>query len=245
LRVLEQEGIEVSFIAGSSAGALVGGLYAMHKSVDKLIDLLSNNKWDVLNALIDPSFTGGLVKGEKLASLLSGWFGEDSFEDLQIPLTVLTADLRTAEEIIFNQGKLIPAVRASMTVPGVFKPVEYEGRLLVDGGLVNPVPDEIVRAMGADVVLAVNLDNHKIYVNGDENYDSVTAASIRSINILRHYLAKYSTTTADIVLEPNIAMHSIIGLGSYLLPKYDLEKVIMAGEVVAINVVDEIKALMQ
>ena len=112
-----------------------------------------------------PILRGGLVKGNKVEKLLKNWLNNASFSETKIPLGIVTTDLITGETVVFTEGKLATAVRASMSIPTLFTPVKLNNKLLVDGGLSNPIPDDLVKKMGADIVISVNLDN---YIKNEE-----------------------------------------------------------------------------
>ena len=153
---LHDAGVKPDVVCGTSIGALVGAAYAAG-------DLERFGRWGreldrrgVLG-LMDVAWGGGLIKGRRLFELFSAQIGERDFESLALPCGVVATDLATGREIWLRDGSLLEAVRASLAMPGLFTPVERNGMLLVDGGLVNPVPVSLARAMGAEVVIAVDL----------------------------------------------------------------------------------------
>lgn len=156
LRALAREGIHPDLICGCSIGAFVGAVTA-GGDLGKLIDWAESLKWRDVVGLIDVSFKGGLIKGARLMEFFGRQFEDRSFEALDFPFTCVATDLETGREVWLREGSVAQAVRASIALPGLMTPVLREGRLLVDGGLVNPVPVSLCRAMGADVVVAVDL----------------------------------------------------------------------------------------
>ncbi|MCX6796247.1 MAG: patatin-like phospholipase family protein, partial [Candidatus Falkowbacteria bacterium] len=159
LRALIKNNIPIDYIAGCSVGAFIGSYYALYQDLDKLIRTTLDNKREKLAALLEPTWRGGIIKGEKVFELFKKYFGEAEFKDTKIPLRIVATDLASGEREVFSQGKIVDAVRASTAVPYVFAPFIQGDKILVDGGISNPVPDNIVKAMGAEVVIAVNLDN--------------------------------------------------------------------------------------
>ncbi len=156
LRVLEQEGIQVDAIAGTSSGALIGGLYAAGVSVAQMEEVARDVDWRDLARLVDPVFPGsGLIDGKKVAQFIKELLPVDRFEDLKIPLAVTATDVETGEGIIIKQGNLLEALRAAIAFPGIFTPVRFRDRFLVDGGLCNPVPVDVARSLGADKVIGI------------------------------------------------------------------------------------------
>lgn len=159
LKALKEESIPIDLIAGTSMGAVIGALYAKERKVDILEKMVLETDWKQLVRLVDLNLLPGkgLVHGEKIKELLRSLIGDARFQDLEIPLAVVAADVQTSEEIIFHEGSVIEAVRASISLPVIFTPVKWGDRFLVDGGIVNPVPIDVVRNMGAEVVIAVNV----------------------------------------------------------------------------------------
>ncbi len=155
---LEALGIEPDIVAGSSIGALVGAAYAADE-LDRLQEWALALDWKGILKYLDPTLLGGgLIEGEKLSSLVGQYVQDLNFEELPRQLGVVATELDTGREIWIQQGPVIEAVRASIGLPGLFKPLKRDGRWLVDGGLTNPVPVSLCRAMGADIVIAVNLN---------------------------------------------------------------------------------------
>lgn len=158
IRALAEAGVRPDLIVGSSIGAFVGAAYA-NGDLDKLENWVRGLEWRSVLKLLDISFSGGLVKGDKLMSFFAEHFVDHDFAALDIPLGCVATDLASGREVWLRDGMVSAAVRASIAIPGLFTPVERHGRLLVDGGLVNPVPVSLCRAMGADVVIAVDLSS--------------------------------------------------------------------------------------
>lgn len=202
IKTLEKNKIEISHIAGTSMGALVGAYYALYKDISGLEETALGSKWDKFLSLVSPSFKQGLVKGEKVEKLLDLWFGDKEFKDTKIPLRIIATDLVTGKEVIFSKGKISAAVRASVSIPTFFQPVKNSTQLLVDGGLCQPVPVKAVRDAGAKFIVAVNLDNYQInrWLKPDEA--SLARITMRSFDIIRHHLGHYSSATADVIVEP-------------------------------------------
>jgi NTE family protein len=155
IRVLEREGIPIDCIAGTSAGSLVGASYAAGIRDQRLLEMALHLRWRDIARLVWPR--QGFVSFERMESFLVRTVGDRTFADLEMPYAAIAADLATGEQVVLKEGRLAPAVRASCSVPGLVTPVEVNGRLLVDGGIVNNVPISVVRDLGADVVIAVGL----------------------------------------------------------------------------------------
>lgn len=151
-------GIKPEIIAGTSIGAIVGAAYASNK-IDEIENWVVKLTWkEILNYFDLTVVGGGFIQGEKLFDFFSQHVDEDSIELLPRHFAAVATELDTGREIWFQKGSLLEAVRASIALPGVFTPIKVNGRWLVDGGLSNPVPVSLCRAMGADVVIAVNLN---------------------------------------------------------------------------------------
>ncbi|PJL28246.1 patatin-like phospholipase family protein [Stenotrophomonas maltophilia] len=161
LRAVEEAGIEIDFIAGTSMGALVGAVYAAGK-LDELEAVFQSFDWKKTVAFFDVVLPkSGLLDGAKVSDLVREYVQSARIEELPKRFAAVATDIVSGEELTIASGDVIDAVRASISVPGVFTPIRSNGRILVDGGLVNPVPVGVARAMGADVVIAVDL-NHEI-----------------------------------------------------------------------------------
>ena len=221
LKVLEEHGIPVDFIAGSSIGAMLGGFYAAGVPVKEIEKIALGTDWRrVFSVFSDPSLDKGLLGGGKVKAFIESYIDGKNFEDCGIPFAAVATDLRTGEIVTLDKGKMAPAIRASISVPLVFKPVEINGRMLTDGALSAPVPVETVRAMGADLVIAVNLD--KYYHDEKWNpgwYDIADS----SFSILRYHLARLESADADLVVEVDTA-------GSYWYQFINGKDKILAGE---------------
>ncbi|GAB4348161.1 MAG: patatin-like phospholipase RssA [Gammaproteobacteria bacterium] len=157
LQALAEQGIRPDVVAGTSIGSLVGAAYASG-SLDELKAWVVTLTWPQVVSFLDPSFSGGLIAGRKLFDFLREHLTISNIEELPIPFGAVATDLDTGQEVWLQKGSILGAVRASVALPGLFTPVEYEHRWLLDGGLVNPVPVSLCRALGAELVIAVDLN---------------------------------------------------------------------------------------
>ncbi|MDH3637431.1 MAG: patatin-like phospholipase RssA [Gammaproteobacteria bacterium] len=159
IRALAEMGIEPDIVAGSSIGALVGAAYASDQ-LDKLERWVISLTWkEILNYLDVSLLSGGIIQGDKLLKFVRDQLNDPLIESLPHPFGAVATDLDKGREVWLRDGHLMDAVRASIGLPGLFTPIKLNGRWLVDGGLANPVPVSLCRAMGADVVIAVNLNS--------------------------------------------------------------------------------------
>lgn len=156
IRGLQEANISIDIVCGSSIGALVGGAFAAGK-LDEAEKLIRELAWsDILGFMEVPVPRSGIISSDKIAEYLRQRIGDPNIEDLRIPFAAVATDLTSGQEVWLRQGSLIEAIRASISMPGMFTPCFREGRLLVDGGLVNPIPVSLCRSMGANTVIAVN-----------------------------------------------------------------------------------------
>jgi len=161
IRAIEEAGINVDVVAGTSIGALIGAVYASGH-LDTLEQDFRRIDWRRIGTLLDPVFPkSGLIDGRKIAGFVRAHVPLNAIEQLPVPFCAVATDLTNGEEVMIRHGDLIDAVRASISVPGIFSPVRHDGRILVDGGLADPVPVSAARALGADIVIAVDL-NHDL-----------------------------------------------------------------------------------
>jgi NTE family protein len=156
IRALEQAGIRPDLVCGTSIGALVGAAYAAGE-LERLEQWVLGLGFKDVVAFMDVSLSSGLLKGERLMDFFRRNFVDRPLEELAMPFAAVATSLRTGAEVWLRHGSTLDAVRASIALPGLFAPALREGSVLVDGGLVNPVPVSLARAMGADVVIAVDL----------------------------------------------------------------------------------------
>jgi len=161
IRALEQAGIRPDLVCGTSIGALVGAVYAAGE-LDRFEQwLLGMRVMDVIG-FMDVSLGGGMLKGERVMEFVRRNFVDRPIEELAMPFAAVATALHTGAEVWLRDGSTVDAVRASIALPALFTPVLRDGMTLVDGGLVNPVPVSLARAMGADIVIAVDLGSDKL-----------------------------------------------------------------------------------
>lgn len=198
VRVLEQEKIPVHMIVGTSVGSLIGALYASNPDSFQLEwTAFKIDKADVLDFSIS-SPKMGPVQGARLEAFVEQTAKVKRVENTKIPFFPVATDLNTGETVILEKGPLAKAVHASSAIPGIFVPVHFGKRMLVDGGVTNNVACDIARAKGADIVIAVNLQKDI----RDNSIDSAIDVIAQSINILMHENNKNKLQYADVVIEP-------------------------------------------
>ena len=157
IRALSAGGVPIDAIAGTSIGAIVGAAHLAGK-LDVLEDLARRMDWRQLLNYTDLRFSGGgLLAGQSVMRELEAHLGSGLIEDLPKPFAAVSADLLTGRRVVFTQGRLLDAVRSSISIPGVFAPHQHNGMLLVDGGLVEPLPVVTARSLGADLVIGIDI----------------------------------------------------------------------------------------
>jgi NTE family protein len=215
LEILQKENIPIDMIAGTSAGALVGAIYAQGKSPDLIKnEALSMDRRSVVRLLDLTLPRTGLIGGRRLHNFLRKTVGgEIQFSDLKIPVAVVATDIITGEEVVIKEGSVLEAVRASIAIPIVFTIAKWQGRYLVDGELVDPVPVKVAREMGADVVIAVNVIPDPVDKALQIAKDAAVVNKppglfhviLQSIYISTYSLVRVSVKDADVLIEPNVA----------------------------------------
>jgi len=205
IKALEENNIPIDFIAGSSIGAMAGGFYAAGLSIKKMEEISLETNWRRMFSLVDPHLKQGLISGEKVKTFIEGYVDGKKIEDCKIPFVAVATDLKTGEIVILNKGEMAQAIRASISIPLVFKPVEIDGKTLADGGLSAPVPVEIVQGMGADIIIAINLDKH---YHDEEWKPGWYDIANGSLNILRHHLALSNVASADMVINIDVGKNN-------------------------------------
>ena len=201
LRVLEREGIPIDMIAGTSIGAFVGALCAQGKKADEILEIARDIGTHRFSYMVDMSLPKtGLIKGKKLENKLAQLYDGAEFNDLQLPFKCMATDIDTGKAIIMDKGPIWTAVRASISLPVILAVAHRENRYLVDGGLVDPVPVDVVRNMGADIVIAVNVMPETI--SKSESEPGIFEVIMQTIYIVSTYWRK--TVSKERILLSNL-----------------------------------------
>jgi len=241
IKALEKNKIPIDFIAGSSAGALIGGTYAVFGDIKKVEEIIFSVKIRDFILLFDPSLQNGIIKGKRIEDFLEGILGEISFKDLKIPFISVATNLKTGKTENLLTGSVAKAIRASIGVPLFFKPVISEGKMLSDGGLSNPVPVDVVRKMGADIVIAVNLNNQDSIQQLTET--NLYSIGMKSIAILEYNMAEKCTEQADILIKPVVLSDGIRDIKKIF--NGELKNTISIGEEATEKIIPKIKELIK
>lgn len=196
--VLEKRGIKPDFIVGTSAGSIVGSIYASGKSAEELKQVALNMQ---VNDVRDFDIgLQGFFDGKKVENYVNKQVNNTPLEELKIPMFVVATELKQGNKVIFNHGSTGQAVRASISIPSMFIPVQISGKEYVDGGLVSPVPVNVARELGADIIIAVNILAQPVYTETTNIWGMFN----QNINIMQNRLADEELKNADIVIQPDL-----------------------------------------
>jgi len=228
LRALTEEGIKPDFIAGCSVGALVGAAFAAGR-LDQLEAWALALDWKRMLRLADFGLRGGLIRGRRVREVFREQFVERSFSELPVHFAAVATDLHSGQEIWLREGKVSDAISASIAVPGLFQPVLYEDRFLVDGSVVNPIPVSLCRAMGADITVAVDLGSDLVgrYVRDDDRAPTQTA----SPGFMSRLLTRLNRTSEK-QAQPELAAPSLMEtlMGSINIMQLRIARSRLAGD---------------
>ncbi|MEH7122977.1 patatin-like phospholipase family protein [Bacillus sp. JJ1532] len=202
IKVLKEEGIPIDFIAGSSMGAMVGCFYGAGLDINRLYKLAKAFKRKYYLDFTVPKM--GFIAGKKVKELIRIFTHGKHLEQLELPVKVVATDLMTGEKVIFEKGPIADAVRASISIPGIFVPEKLNGRLLVDGGVVDRVPVSVVKEMGADIVIAIDVSHVKTNAEITSIYDVI----MQSLDILQMELVTHREIVSDFMIKPRVEMYS-------------------------------------
>jgi NTE family protein len=216
LKVLEREGIQPDFVAGVSAGSIVGAGYCAGMSVAEMEEVALGLQWSKLGRLVRPRL--GFFDSQRLESYVAEIIGDFQFADLSTPFAAVAADILTGQLVVLEEGSVAWAVRASCALPGIFTPVERGDQLLVDGGTINNLPVSVAREMGADYVIAVDLlpppqDRHPRPQNLFEMWSLSFYALLRATHV--------EGKEADCLITPAVSSYGLFEFSKIeeMLPK--------------------------
>ncbi len=235
MKAFAENDIAVDFIAGTSAGSFAGGALASGANVAEIIEMSRQISWFRMSGF---SFSPkGLLSNASLGAFVKQNFPVSRFEDLPIPFAAVACDLETGKEVILkDSGDLAEAIRASCAIPGVFAPIEHDGKLLIDGGVVANVPTKAVRKLGAEVVVAVDVLASGSSYWGKPN--TLLGIFFQSAMMLLRTASKAHHYRADVVIIPQLAHLRPDEIGK-------MDEFIKAGEAAALEKIDEIKTLIE
>lgn len=232
LQVFQEENIPVDLVVGCSAGAITGALYASGVDlymVEKLLDT-----YPVMKQLLDISLPrAGFVKGDKVLDFLRLLTKDQCFEALPLPLAVTATDLEKGKQVVFTEGNVAQAVRASLSIPGVFHPYVYQGMVLVDGGVTDRLPVPVAKKLGAEFIIGVDVKPGR-----EVDANSLFSVLLRSIEIMEDEIYKRTPVETDVYIQPDVTH-----IGSF---KFDLAReAVRLGREAALKQLPEIKRQLQ
>lgn len=232
LKILTEAHIPIHMIAGSSIGALIGSFYASGQSIEDMIKIATAFRKKYFLDFTIPKL--GFIAGNRIKDFIKIFSYNKHIEQLKIPMAITATDINTGEKVVFKEGLVADAVRASIAIPGIFVPENYQGRLLVDGGVVDRVPVSVVREMGADIIIAVDVAGLKTNATVTTIYDVI----LQSIDIMQMELVEFRELQSDIMIKPDVEKYNAYSFSS-------AEELIKAGEEAAKVELEHIVKLMQ
>ncbi|MFD0049199.1 patatin-like phospholipase family protein [Actinomycetes bacterium NPDC127524] len=202
IKILEEEGIPVHMIAGSSMGALVGAFYGAGPDIERLYQLAKTFKRKYYLDFTIPKM--GFISGKRIKEFIRMFTYGKNLEDTEIPVSVVATDIKTGEKVIFDNGPIAEAVRASISIPGIFVPEKIGDRLLVDGGVADRVPVSVAKSMGADIVIGVDVSHFKQEAEIASIYDVI----MQSLDIMQRELAENRKVASDVMIRPDAGKYN-------------------------------------
>lgn len=199
LKALEEQNIEISYVAGTSIGAFVGAFHAYGKKWNEIEEIASELKWLDISGLSLSQY--GLLSNKRLGSLIDECIGEVNFDQSDIPLAMIATDISNGEKMILDKGNLASAVMASTCIPGIFIPIERDEKLLVDGGIVENVPISPLKEMGAEFIIAVDLNAKHSY----KKPENIIEVLLNSFHFTLMTSSKLQTQKADLIITPDLS----------------------------------------
>jgi len=200
IRALEQEKIPIDMVIGTSVGSLIGAIYASDlSSFDLEWTAFQLEKEDLFDFGVMNAVTGmGFAKGDKLEAWVKGHIKTADIENLKLPFAAVATDLNWGYKVVLDKGSVARAIRASAAIPGVFQPVQHQGKILVDGGVVDNIPISVAKAKGADIVIAVDISGNL----GNPNITNLLGVSLQATNIMFALNVEQSKKAADVLITP-------------------------------------------
>lgn len=240
LEIFEENHIPVDLIVGSSAGSIIGALYADDPNAERLKKkLIALSKWDLLDVSLGAGVKmfwelNGPVRGNALKNYLKENLSETTFEGLSIPFVAVATDVNKGEAVAISQGALIPAIHASAAVPMLFSPVKWQGKTLVDGCVVSPIPVDVARRYAPKMVIAIDIGTSPDAGPVNTGYQ----VALRSMHIAYYHLAMRQAKEADILIHPDVDQYGMFE------DKYNQE-LYEAGKTAALKALPEIQARLE
>lgn len=249
LYVLKKHDIQIDMIAGTSMGSLVGAVYARGEDIDRMKSTAIGLGSKRISLFMDPVLPKySLIRGQKIKNMLESLIGDVEYQDLEIPFACSATNIGNGQEVMIREGMVWKGVRASCSVPIIMSPVKLGGRYLVDGGLVDPVPVRVLREMGADFIIAVNVTQNVTQVgrgifsiadnkNKKVKKPAIVSIATQMIGVISSQSLKSSLVGADVIIAPQV---SHINWGDF----HRARECILQGELAARDSLAEIQRLL-
>ncbi len=202
LKAVHESGIKIDYIAGTSIGAFVGAFFAFGKSCDEIEEIALKLNWIDIAELSLSRY--GLLSNEKMGKLLHQHIGNAKIEESDIPLAMVATDAASGEKVVINSGSVTDGIKASTCIPGIFNPIEIDEKMLLDGGIVENVPIQTVRNMGADYVIGVDLNAQFKYEKPQHIFDVL----LNSFHFTMLTSSRLQSREADLLIKPNLSNYS-------------------------------------
>ncbi len=206
IKALEEENIKIDYITGTSIGAFVGALYGFGMHWKEIKEVAQELKWLDITSLSLSKFA--LLSNAKMGDLFKEHFGDKKIEDADIPMAFIATNATNGDKIILDKGSVANAIMASTCIPGVFHPVEIDDNLLIDGGIVENVPIDTVKDMGAKYVIGVDLNAKHTYDKPTNILDVI----LNSFHFIMMQSAKYETQGANLLIKPDLSTFKRTGI---------------------------------
>jgi NTE family protein len=232
LKALKHANISIDMIAGSSMGALVGAFHCTGHDPDTMVKMAKMFRRRYYMDYTIPKM--GFVSGKKVEQLLYALTQRKRIEELDIPFSIIATDLLKAEKVVIQKGLISEAVRASIAVPGIFVPFQKDGRLLVDGSVIDRVPVSVIKEMGADIIIAVDIS----HIKQNPEIHTIFDVIMQSIDIMQRELVKAHEITTDVLIRPHVEKFSSSAFK-------DIEEIIDIGEQETTERIPEINAAIE
>lgn len=204
LKALREHNVTIDYISGTSVGALVGSLYAFNQDIDEVERVAKALSWRDISTFSVSTFA--LFSNRKMKNLLKKHIGDAQFQDAKIPLSIIATDISSGSKVVIEEGSVADAVLASTCIPGIFKPIQLNGGLLVDGGIVENLPISPLRSKGADIIIAVDLNAKR----GIQKPTNIMDVLINSFHFTLSNASRKMHDEADILVAPNLAEFNLV-----------------------------------
>lgn len=198
LRAIDENSLKIRYVSGTSIGAFVGALYAFGLNWEKIKSLAANINWMDLSSITLSRY--GLLSNEKLGDFLIEHIGDVNIEDSPIPLAIISTNITTGEKVTLTKGSVANAVMASTCIPGVFRPIEINGSMLVDGGIVENVPVKTAADLGAEFIIGVDLNAKHTF----DKPEGIIDVLLNSFHFLMQQTDKLQTKSANVLIKPDL-----------------------------------------